>query len=145
MKRRNRLPALIIVCTLLFVAAAVVFQEAGWKDNRQETDTGHAVIETVQNTIETFFDTVRTFLGGEPREVKELRGQEIAQTDEGHQEYYFGLLNEEERRTYRQLLDGFRNREESFYLTITDNDSIDRIFHAVLKDHPEIYWALPIC
>ena len=37
----------------------------------------------------------------EPGEVRTLKKQEIAQTDEGHQEYYFGLLNEDEQRGYR--------------------------------------------
>ena len=37
----------------------------------------------------------------EPGEVRTLKRQEIAQTDEGHQEYYFGLLNENEQRGYR--------------------------------------------
>jgi len=37
----------------------------------------------------------------EPSEVRTLKKQETAQTDEGHQEYYFGLLNEDEQRGYR--------------------------------------------
>ena len=32
-------------------------------------------------------------------------------------------------------------REKEFYLTISDDDSIDRSYHAVLKDHPEIFWV----
>lgn len=31
--------------------------------------------------------------------------------------------------------------EKEFYLTISDDDSIDRSYHAVLKDHPEIFWV----
>lgn len=29
--------------------------------------------------------------------------------------------------------------EEQFYLTLAADDSIDRTYHAVLKDHPEIF------
>ena len=50
----------------------------------------------------------------EPSEVRTLKKQEVAQTDEGHQEYYFGLLNEEEHRGYREILEGIRNFEEKF-------------------------------
>lgn len=39
-------------------------------------------------------------------EVRTLKKQEVAQTDEGHQEYYFGLLNEDEQRGYREILEG---------------------------------------
>lgn len=77
----------------------------------------------------------------EPSEVRALREQEPAATDEGHQEYYFSLLDEEEQRAYRQMLEGLRARSEEFYLTISDGASVDRVYHAVLKDHPELYWA----
>ena len=75
------------------------------------------------------------------KEVEELRQMEVAQSEEGHQEYYFKQLTEEEQRVYRELLKGIRAREKEFYLTISDDDSIDRSYHAVLKDHPEIFWV----
>ena len=77
----------------------------------------------------------------EPSEVRLLKKKQVAQTDEGHQEYYFKQLTEEEQRAYRELLKGIRAREKEFYLTISDDDSIDRSYHAVLKDHPEIFWV----
>ena len=43
----------------------------------------------------------------------------IAQTDEGHQEYYFGLLNENEQRGYREILEGIRSFEDKFYLSLS--------------------------
>ena len=83
----------------------------------------------------------KSVISGEPREVEELRQMEVAQSEEGHQEYYFKQLTEEEQRVYRELLKGIRAREKEFYLTISDDDSIDRSYHAVLKDHPEIFWV----
>ena len=83
----------------------------------------------------------KSIMSGEPKEVEELRQMEVAQSEEGHQEYYFKQLTEEEQRVYRELLKGIRAREKEFYLTISDDDSIDRSYHAVLKDHPEIFWA----
>lgn len=83
----------------------------------------------------------KSIISGEPKEVEELRQMEVAQSEEGHQEYYFKQLTEEEQRVYRELLKGIRAREEEFYLTISDDDSIDRSYHAVLKDHPEIFWV----
>lgn len=83
----------------------------------------------------------KSIISGEPKEVEELRQMEVAQSEEGHQEYYFKQLTEEEQRVYRELLKGIRAREKEFYLTISDDDSIDRSYHAVLKDHPEIFWA----
>lgn len=83
----------------------------------------------------------KSIISGEPKEVEELRHMEVAQSEEGHQEYYFKQLTEEEQRVYRELLKGIRAREKEFYLTISDDDSIDRSYHAVLKDHPEIFWA----
>lgn len=83
----------------------------------------------------------KSIISGEPKEVEELRQMEVAQSEEGHQEYYFKQLTEEEQRIYRELLKGIRAREKEFYLTISDDDSIDRSYHAVLKDHPEIFWV----
>lgn len=83
----------------------------------------------------------RSVFSGEPKEVEELRQMEVAQSEEGHQEYYFKQLTQEEQRAYRELLKGIRAREKEFYLTISDDDSIDRSYHAVLKDHPEIFWV----
>lgn len=83
----------------------------------------------------------KSIISGEPKEVEELRQMEVAQSEEGHQEYYFKQLTEEEQRVYRELLKGIRAREKEFYLTISEDDSIDRSYHAVLKDHPEIFWV----
>ena len=83
----------------------------------------------------------KSIISGEPKEVEELRQMEVAQSEEGHQEYYFKQLTEEEQRVYRELLKGIRAREKEFYLTISDDDSVDRSYHAVLKDHPEIFWV----
>lgn len=83
----------------------------------------------------------KSIISGEPKEVEELRQMEVVQSEEGHQEYYFKQLTEEEQRVYRELLKGIRAREKEFYLTISDDDSIDRSYHAVLKDYPEIFWV----
>ena len=120
MKKRNFCPMAAAVLT-----AAVILQpfsaSAGALDQ----------IQSIANSI----------ISGEPKEVEELRQMEVAQSEEGHQEYYFKQLTEEEQRVYRELLKGIRAREKEFYLTISDDDSIDRSYHAVLKDHPEIFWV----
>lgn len=77
----------------------------------------------------------------EPGEVRTLKKQEVAQTDEGHQEYYFDLLNEDEQRGYREILEGIRSFEDKFYLSLSGDNEIDRVYHAVLKDHPELFWV----
>lgn len=92
-------------------------------------------------TLDQIRSIAKSVLSGEPEEVEELRQMEVAQSKEGHQEYYFKQLNEEEQRVYRELLKGIRAREKDFYLTLSQDDSIDRCYHAVLKDHPEIFWV----
>ena len=92
-------------------------------------------------TLDQIRSIAKSVLSGEPEEVEELRQMEVAQSEEGHQEYYFEQLNEEEQRVYRELLKGIRAREKDFYLTLSQDDSIDRCYHAVLKDHPEIFWV----
>lgn len=71
----------------------------------------------------TLTDYAPEIFSGEPKEIRELRRQEVALTDTGHQEYYFGLLNEEEQRGYREMLAGIRARKSEFYLTIYDDNT----------------------
>ena len=120
MKKRNFCPMVAAVLT-----AAVILQP--FSASAEALDQ----IRSIANSI----------ISGEPKEVEELRQMEVAQSEEGHQEYYFKQLTEEEQRVYRELLKGIRAREKEFYLTISDDDSIDRSYHAVLKDHPEIFWV----
>lgn len=82
------------------------------------------------------------FFSKEPGEIRKLRGQEVQQTDEDqYQEYYFKLLSEDEQRIYRQMLNGIRERQNEFYLTSADEDVISKVYHALLKDHPELFWV----
>lgn len=87
------------------------------------------------------FDLARSLVNLEPKEVTELRQKEVVQAEEGHQEYYFKLLNEDEKRGYREMLSGIRDRKEEFYITISEDKEVDRAYHALLKDHPELYWV----
>lgn len=120
MKKRNFCPMAAVVLT-----AAVILQP----------------FSTSAGALGQIRSIAKSIISGEPKEVEELRQMEVAQSEEGHQEYYFKQLTEEEQRVYRELLKGIRVREKEFYLTISDDDSIDRSYHAVLKDHPEIFWV----
>ena len=120
MKKRNFCPMAAAV-----LAAAVILQP----------------FSTSAGALGQIRSIAKSIISGEPKEVEELRQMEVAQSEEGHQEYYFKQLTEEEQRVYRELLKGIRAREKEFYLTISDDDSIDRSYHAVLKDHPEIFWV----
>ncbi len=90
-------------------------------------------------TVMLFFNGC--FSGAEPKEVRQLRKADVAETDQGHQEYYFKLLSTEEKRVYREMQRGVKSREKEFYLSIADGQKIDRVYHAFLKDHPEIFWV----
>ena len=120
MKKRNFCPMAAAVLT-----AAVILQP----------------FSTSAGALGQIRSIAKSIISGEPKEVEELRQMEVAQSEEGHQEYYFKQLTEEEQRVYRELLKGIRAREKEFYLTISDDNSIDRSYHAVLKDHPEIFWV----
>ena len=120
MKKRNFCPMAALV-----LAAAVILQP----------------FSASAGTLDQIRSIAKSVISGEPKEVEELRQMEVAQSEEGHQEYYFKQLTEEEQRVYREMLKGIRAREKEFYLTISDDDSIDRSYHAVLKDHPEIFWV----
>ena len=43
-------------------------------------------------TLDQIRSIAKSVLSGEPEEVEELRQMEVAQSEEGHQEYYFKQL-----------------------------------------------------
>lgn len=139
--RKKRFPwhllAIVILAAAIILCAGAYFalREAGTGDGAQGGE------KTQEALFDRILDLAGNLLSMEPKEVRELRKQEVAKTDEGHQEYYFRLLNDDEKRTYREMLSGIRNREEQFYLTISDAEKVDRIYHALLKDHPELFWV----
>lgn len=96
--------------------------------------------QTGEEPQSSLVDIAESFLDPEPKEVQQLREQEVVQFDEGHQEYYFSFLTEEEKRVYREMLQGIRQRKEEFYLTTANENTIDKAYHGILKDHPELFW-----
>ena len=131
--RKHRLPQK--VC--LFIILAVIL---GWGVNtcfHKLADNGDS---TDQKAVIT--DVTKGIFDREPSEVQNLREQSVADTDEeGYQEYYFHLLEESEKRIYREMLNGIRKRENGFYLTTSEETKINKVYHALLKDHPELFWV----
>lgn len=122
----------IVICVLVLFTAGGLFRIGSYGESeRKPVDAGMG--EFLYTALESF--------SGEPEEVKNLRNQEIVLSDEGHQEYYFSQLGEAEQRAYREMLNGIQARQEEFYLTISGDEEVDRVYHAVLKDHPELYWV----
>ena len=39
------------------------------------------------------------------------------------------------------MLDGIEKRENNFYLTTSEEAKINKVYHALLKDHPELFWV----
>ena len=130
--KKRRFPKLLFLLFLLLIVAGLIFgisqKERTVGDQKEKTG------------LEQMADAARAVFDQEPEQVKKLREQETAQTEEGHQEYYFQLLRDQEKVIYRQMLQGIRERKEEFYLTSSEDEVIDRAYHAVLKDHPELFW-----
>lgn len=74
-------------------------------------------------------------------QIPEQTEEPVAETDGIHQEYYFKQLAMNEKRSYRQLLEGILAFEEEIRLSDTDNESIDKAYRALLKDHQELFWV----
>ena len=131
---RKRKPWKIIFIILLVLAISL-----GVFIYQQQYESSDLLVKVGEG----LWDNAPEIFSGEPKEVRDLRKQEVADTDtEGtSQEYYFGLLNEEEQRGYREMIDGIKARKKEFYLTIYDDDTVNKVYHAVLMDHPELFWV----
>lgn len=126
MKKRRRVWLLLLVWAGVFLYS--FYQRGGLSSFSISSK------EDVLTLAESFFRM-------EPAAVVKMQQEEYPDEDEGHFEYYYQLLTAEEKRAYRQMLAGFRAWEEEFFLTISDDDGIDRVYHAVLNDHPELFWV----
>ncbi|MDO4336667.1 MAG: transglutaminase domain-containing protein [Eubacteriales bacterium] len=140
-RKKRRFPW--ILCLLLSAVIVLICIGRLRLERQDHTPeyTDGAAEEEDKDGLGDFLDSARKLLAREPKEVRELREAEVPETDEGHQEYYFKLLSDEEKRAYREMLNGIRNREQEFYLTISADEEVDRVYHAVLKDHPELFWV----
>lgn len=74
--------------------------------------------------------------------TKEIPYQEEAvKSDTQTGKYYYGLLNEEEQKIYREIFSGVDENTEEIYVYASDADLVNRLFQYVVKDHPEIFWC----
>lgn len=106
-----------------------------------EEHDSQAVKDQARNAIESIREAAEGFSNSEPEEVQELRKQDVAQSDGVHSEYFFRQLSEGQQRIYREILNGIQQYEEKIYISSADSDDIDLAYHAVLQDHPEVFWV----
>ena len=131
MKNRGRLRKICLF--------AVTIIALGWGIRSEVSRFGESG-DTGQQSV--LLDVAKGIFSKEPSEVQDLRKQDIQETDEnGYQEYYFNLLEDTEKRIYREMLDGIRKREDNFYLATSEETVINKVYHALLKDHPELFWV----
>ena len=109
--RKKRIPRLILLFLLIGVGVCLGI-------GLQSESFQSVVRQKVHISDDSFLDKASGILNGEPSEVQKLRQMEVPLSDEEHQEYYFQLLGDEEKRCYREMLEGIRDRKEQFYLTI---------------------------
>lgn len=122
----------IIYIALLFLC---VFVLGGCSQEKSQT-----MQKKAREAVENIKEAADGFSLGEPSEVRELREKEVSEGDGEWSEYFFSQLDESQKRIYREILEGVQQYEEKIYISSADNDAIDKAYHAVLKDHPEIFW-----
>ena len=132
-RKKSRLPVLLFLLILLCGLTALWL----YKDEILKMLPGLQSVTDDSSPV----DKVLQLFGAEPEEVRKLREAELVLTDEGHTEYYFSTLPEEEKRCYREMMRGIREREEQFYITLSSDEQVNHVYKALLFDHPELYWV----
>lgn len=129
MKKRKTWKIIFIVVFFVAVLSGIYIYQKKYQSQ-----------DFLEKTKKEIWDNLPEIFSGEPKEVRELRKKQTASSDKVRQEYYFNLLNEEEKKGYREILEGVRAREKEFYLTIYEDAVVNKVYHAVLMDHPELFW-----
>ena len=92
-RKKSRLPVLLFLLILLGGLTALWI----YKDEILKKLPGLESVTGDSNPV----DRVLQLFGAEPEEVRKLRKAELVLTDEGHTEYYFSTLPEEEKIIYK--------------------------------------------
>jgi len=69
-----------------------------------------------------------------PFQTNSIREEEVAK------KYFYEMLNEEERVTYQEILQGIREYNTEIYLRETNADVIQKVVSYIMYDTPEIFW-----
>lgn len=73
---------------------------------------------------------------------EEVPFQEISVEEESLAgKYYYGLLAEEEKQIYKELVQGVKEAVPEIYVHCGDANEANEIFQYVCKDFPEIFWC----
>ncbi len=83
-------------------------------DEEKKEDFCRVFCVLVLSCILCLVSIAKDLLAQEPAEVRSLRKQEILQTDDNYREYYFGLLTEDKKKIYREMLMEYRRDKMSF-------------------------------
>lgn len=74
--------------------------------------------------------------------VEDIPYQEVSVEDtELVGRYYYGLLNGDEKRVYREIYQGMQSRQDEIYIHCGDAELANRILGEVLRDFPDFFWC----
>lgn len=65
----------------------------------------------------------------------------VVQENEVGQKFYYQQLGEEDRLTYKEILDGIQTNTKKIYTHAGKAERANEIFQYILKDYPEIFWC----
>jgi len=91
-------------------------------------------------------EKVEELTAGEEAEPEELPGSDFAKAQEeiisnGSRYYAYAGLNDDEKLLYTEILGILDSFENDVKVSTIDRDLIDRVFHCVLTDHPELFYV----
>ncbi len=89
------------------------------------SNMGQPITEFVSNVLPGVVDA------GPDIEVEDIQEEGLA----------FQSLSDTQKIAYKQLLDGVNSMEESFQIWVDSVDDIDPAYHAIMVDHPELFWV----
>lgn len=126
-KRRSRKIAGFLAFACIMAGAACImlaFKEQG-------SSAGKFMREAVQSVIEEEVE----------KEKIPFQPDTIDENSLEQKFYYQQLASDEEKKIYRELLQGLRESKADIYVHCADPDQANEVFHSVLDDNPELFWC----
>lgn len=123
-KKRGCLKSLFVACIALIVVLGVVLFLFVKMDLTDRQDT----------TEIAFYEKVPYQDAGDETEGSK-------DSEEIESLFYYGLLSDEEKLAYQEILSGLEEQKEHIYIHCEKPDTANRLLKCVLRDHPEYFWC----
>ena len=153
-RKRSHFPMILLLCLLCLLLLGIrqglfsadssfslsaILQPNSSEDTQPSTVTEDSALTSDSLLSETASSLSDTSAASEKKDTVSSAVPE-QDTDDCYA-YYYQQLPDAQQRLYRQLYSCVSSRKDNVTLSVTDSDTVHKVYHFVLYDHPGLFWC----